>query len=251
MTLLQKQVKPTKLAPVKGFVIYEGPSALDGAPVVAIITLSSNNAKTGNMIQSWIMRADMLPTEAAKTGQDDSICGNCIHRHFNKGACYVNIGHAPLAIYKAYQRGAYPIYNDAIHSRYIVGRALRMGSYGDPAAIKHGVWSELLAHTASHTGYTHQINHKGFDPAFLNTCQVSADSPKQALKYQSMGAMTFRVAMAGDSLINGEIQCKADTHGISCLDCKLCDGASQNVVIEVHGSRSKRFNTRLIETVGV
>jgi hypothetical protein len=66
--------------PENGVIIYEGPSVIDGAPIVAIATgfkSPSSNDKTGTMIQVWILRADIAPHEAQKTGADESICGDC------------------------------------------------------------------------------------------------------------------------------------------------------------------------------
>jgi hypothetical protein len=78
---------------------------------------------------------------------------------------------------------------------------------------------------------------------------VSADTPKQALKYQALGAKTFRVAMAGDALFDSEIECLSDSKGIQCIDCGLCDGSTKNIAITVHGSRSSNFKSNLIEAV--
>ena len=47
-----------------GRILYEGPSMLDGAPIVVIATgfaERSGNDKTGAMIQTWILRADIPP----------------------------------------------------------------------------------------------------------------------------------------------------------------------------------------------
>ena len=66
-----------------GVILYEGPSMIDGAPIVVIanrIDTDSNNAKTGAMVQTFIMRQDIAPHEATKTGDDASICGDCTHR---------------------------------------------------------------------------------------------------------------------------------------------------------------------------
>ena len=52
-----------------GVILYEGPSLLDGEPIVAILTglrSSSCNRKTGAMLQTWIMRADVSPAEAGE-----------------------------------------------------------------------------------------------------------------------------------------------------------------------------------------
>lgn len=84
-----------------GYVIYQGPSELDGDPVVAIVTgfrIPSANAKTGASIpQTWILRADADPITATLTGADASVCGDCKHRgHIESGgnpgrSCYVNL----------------------------------------------------------------------------------------------------------------------------------------------------------------
>ena len=40
----------------------------------------SKNIKTGPMLQTIIIRSDIHPTEALKSGQDEKVCGDCIHR---------------------------------------------------------------------------------------------------------------------------------------------------------------------------
>ena len=47
-------------------IIYQGPSLIDGSPIVAIAIAQSGNVKTGNMVQTYIIRADMSPMEASK-----------------------------------------------------------------------------------------------------------------------------------------------------------------------------------------
>ena len=231
---------------VKGFILYEGKSELDGAPVVGIATLKSSNIKTGNMIQTWFMRSDIAPTEAVKSGLDVSVCGNCPHRHYNDGACYVNVGHAPLQIYKSYKRGLYPKFDAVKHSQYITGRRIRLGSYGDPASVPYKILKELTDFGNGWTGYTHQISHRNYDKQYNNLLQISADTPNQALKYQQNGGYTFRVALPDDDLLPNEIECKADSQGITCQDCGLCNGQRQNIAIVVHGSRKKQFKSKLI-----
>ena len=68
-------------------IIYQGPSLIDGKPIIAIATLNSRNGKTGEMIQTWIMRSDIEPHKAIKTGEDSSVCGDCPHRPENDGSC--------------------------------------------------------------------------------------------------------------------------------------------------------------------
>jgi hypothetical protein len=87
---------------MKNGIIYQGPSLLDGAPIVVIANYSKSNRKTGGVVQTYILRADMNPLEASKTGADFSICGDCKHKGTPttdktrktaaKRTCYVILG---------------------------------------------------------------------------------------------------------------------------------------------------------------
>ena len=230
----------------RGFIMYEGASAINGADIVVIATLKSSNIKTGNMVQTWILCKDSHPVQASVDGDDSAICGNCPHRRNRAGACYVNIGQAPSQVWKAYKRGGYSMFNAKDHAHYFMGRKVRLGSYGDPAAMPFEVAENMVNMSLGHTGYTHQASRKFFDKRFLTLCQVSADTPRQALKFQAMGAKTFRVALEGDALMNGEIECLSDSEGISCLDCGLCNGVKQNIAITVHGTWSSKFKSKRV-----
>ena len=227
----------------KGLVMYRGPSQIDGQPIVVVATLKSSNRKTGDMVQTWILRENLHPVEASKRKDDVSICGNCPHRHATGGSCYVNIGQAPASIWKSYRAGKYPSFDAEKHSGFFAGRKVRLGAYGDPAAMPFNVAQQMVYLSDGHTGYTHQAGRKFFDNRFLTLCQASADTPKQAVKLQQNGAKTFRVALKNDRLMPGEIECLSDTKGMSCLECGLCDGVTKNVMIRVHGSRASRFKS--------
>ena len=243
---LVSRVKVKRAPSARGFILYRGPSMLDGSPIVMIGIMKTANPKTGDMIQTFILVDGMVPLEASKQGADKANCGDCRLKHNVGGPCYVNLGQAPHAVYKAYERGIYPVYVPELHSQFFNDRDLRMGAYGDPAAVPIEVWEHMIVITKGRTGYTHQLMHKGFNKKFIGICQISADSPKQALKYQAMGAKTFRVAKEGDGLLEGEIQCPADTHGTQCKDCLLCDGTQANVAVLVHGARAGRFKSAMV-----
>jgi len=213
-------------------IFYEGPSEIDGAPIRGYITHNSSNRKTGDMIQTWIMRSDMKPTDACKTGADSSICGNCPHRPSNGGTCYVLVHQAPLSISKS---RATSLAVTAHH------KALRLGAYGDPTAIPYGHWGTLIKklHTTSHTGYTHQWN--TCNQEFRNLCMASVDSEDEQREAVSKGWRTFRVMPSGGALMANEILCPS-YKGVKCADCRLCAGTSntgKNIAIEVHGSQGK------------
>ena len=87
-------------------IIYSGPSKLDGQPIVAIATgldSPTENNKTGDMIQVWILLQSMAPHHAVAMGADSSVCGNCSKRRGKGGDCYVIPFQAPLGGWTAWQ----------------------------------------------------------------------------------------------------------------------------------------------------
>ena len=117
------------------------------------------------MVQVWILRRDMLPTEAVARGLDSAICGDCKHRgafnpatgkHGSARTCYVNVGQAPQQVYRTWQRGQYPRLKLAGYAQAFAGRSIRLGAYGDPVHIPLAMVAELARVTIDHTGYTHQ-----------------------------------------------------------------------------------------------
>ena len=218
-------------------IIYRGPSQIDGLPIVAIATYSDRNTKTGKVLQTYIMRSDISPLEASKTGQDFSICGDCKFRgevtsdpkrkQAKNRTCYVNLGQGPTIVYKSFIRGVYPMANDHT-SRVELGknRVVRLGTYGDPAAVPSHIWDELLSECISHLAYSHQ---SGFRP---DITMQSADTLEQAQAHWAKRARTFRVI---DSLADidkaNEILCPASKEAgrrVQCVKCQLCSGLTSN-----------------------
>jgi hypothetical protein len=54
---------------MKSGIIYKGPSRIDGAPIVVLATYSNRNTKTGAVVQTYILREDINPLEAARRAQ--------------------------------------------------------------------------------------------------------------------------------------------------------------------------------------
>lgn len=230
-----------------GYVVFEGASAIDGKPIVVIATgfRDSKNRKTGGMIQTWIIRQDIKPSDAVKSDDDISVCGNCPHRKNADGkrSCYVNVGQAPNAVYKCYKRGGYRALNGDMSV--FDGRAVRIGSYGDPGAIPADVWVEIIDRAAYHTGYTHRWRDTG--AALCGMLQASADNDKDHAEATAAGWKTFQVLPAGKNMSEYKesgkrIVCPATTiEGMTCDKCKLCNGCKANVIIEVHGTGKGNF----------
>lgn len=209
-----------------GVILYEGPSLLDGAPIVVIaigLNSPSTNRKTGAMIQTYILRSNVEPTAAVASGGDKSICGDCRHRGARgKGrTCYVNVGQGPLGVYRAYRRGRYPGISDTNYRSDIGdGRIVRLGTYGDPAAVPVYVWHQLLIGAKGHTGYTHQWRTA---VGLKSLCMASCDTCAESLEAQSLGWRTFRVDMVGTGTgVTGESLCPASRVYLHSRTRRLC-----------------------------
>ena len=217
---------------MKSAIIYNGPSLLDGQPIVVIATYSNRNTKTGHVVQTYILRSDINPLEASKTGADFSICGNCPmrgevttdpNRKIAKGRkCYVNLGQGVLIVFKSFLRGVYKPGDPRTMGR---GRFVRVGTYGDPAAVPQRVWELLLSDADGFTAYTHQ---KPWRPEIA---MQSADSHAEAVMHWEENRRTFRViADLGDLDKANETLCPASKEmgrRVQCAECRLCAGFKQ------------------------
>ena len=233
-----------------GFIFFRGPSPIDGAPIVAIATLKSTNSKTGDMVQTWILREDVSPLDAVQSGEDASICGNCTHRGAakRKRTCYVQIDKAPSSVWHAYHRGQYiDLSNDpGTVAILIAQRIVRMGAYGDPAMVPVKQWRMLLAAAAGRTGYTHAWR-RVWAQALKPYVMASVDSVVEQDIARAMGWRTFRVRTETEPLQSNEFACPASPEGgerMQCIDCQACDGGratKASATIVVHGAMAKHF----------
>lgn len=238
-----------------GYVIYDGPSALDGARIVVIVCAleRSRNAKTGHMVQTYILRADMHPIEAVRSGADVSICGDCKHRGDGTGkgrSCYVTLAHGPSHVWRSWQRGVYEVAKPEVAALALAGRMIRLGTYGDPAAAPIEVWQELTRYAEGWTGYSHAW--RAIDPAWARLVMASADTLDEARDAQALGYRTFRVG-AG-TVFGREVRCPASAEMgklTVCAACRACMGTSgkarASIVIAPHGTGAKYARMRELE----
>lgn len=231
-----------------GYIVYRGPSLINGAPIVVVAVTASTNAKTGNMVQTYILADNgCTPVENTRTGADVAVCGDCPHRRGTGGACYVNLGQGPRAVADGVVRGIYPA-SLKLAADTCTGRMVRLGTYGDPAAVPAWVWATLLTSAAGHTGYTHQWRTPQ-GAAVAQWCMASADSQADRDIAKAMGFRTFRIRTADMPVLAGEFICPAAAEGgkrKTCGTCGACDGGvntrKADPVIVVHGSLASRFH---------
>ena len=235
---------------ITGFIVYEGQSTYDSKPLVVIATNNSQNPKTGDMWQLWIMRQDIAPHEAVKTSDDESVCGKCPLRptayktHGLRRPCYVRTFQAPLSVWRKYRRGGYQKFSletcRELFGTY--GSGVRLGSYGDPASVSFDIWEKLGVGSGefNHTSYTHGYLMEGFDARHLDISMISLDPITQQMPAPPLGR-SFRVIDSIEQLQQDEILCPASKeqgYKTTCAQCGLCKGLgrkAKNIAIVMHG----------------
>lgn len=231
-------------------IIYDGPSAFDGQPIMGAITLGSSNSKltdrpNAEVVQLWILPRDLHPSEAMSSGADASVCGDCPLRPWRDGlkvkrACYV----MPMPISSVWRntdRSRVVTPTEALRGSR--ARLLRLGAWGDPAALPYDVVSELAgaarkAGIRQRTGYTHTW--RITDQRFKHLIMASCEGTLEATEAQRLGWRTFTVTPRPERPAVGAIICPASNEvgrKSTCEKCGLCDGA--------HAEDERRHNIQI------
>jgi hypothetical protein len=222
---------------MNGFILHE-----DSQRVIIATGFESpsDNRKTGDMIQVWILVRSMDPVRAIKEGLDRLICGNCVHRGNGDGSgrsCYVNVGQAPLGIWRAWQAGNYPLLRSL---EVFTGRRVRFGAYGDPTHLPLSLALAIAGASSGWTGYTHQWRKPSLQ-GWRSLLMASVDSVAELVIARSLGWSTFRV---GSEASVGESLCASERVGTPCAECLLCAGSRnglESVHIPPHGTGATHF----------
>ena len=209
-----------------GVTLRIGASHLDGAEIATIAVFGSvignsvPNKKTGAMVQVYYLRTDMNPQDAISQGLDQSICGDCplswAQAKKGQARCYVLPFQAPSRVFEQWEAGKYPQL-DALtpQQRQAVITIfntvpVRLGAYGDPSSDQDTL-KMLVEHRWA--GYTH-----------LNQwLMASIDSIDEYREAKQLGFRTYRHTR-DQAMLDHEIQCPHDTHGVECVSCLLCNG---------------------------
>jgi hypothetical protein len=222
-----------------------------------VVLVGSTNVKTADMAQVYILHRDIAPGPAVHSGADSAVCGNCPHRGSvvdgrNTGrTCYVLVFQGPRSVWESYRAGRYPVATLAEVRARLGGKPVRLGAYGDPAALPAFVSAGLVDGARKHTGYTHQW--RGAGALLRDVCMASVDTPAEAAEAAGAGWRYFRVAGAEGTLA-GEIVCPASEAAgkvTTCDRCGLCNGARpgdrrKNIVILAHGNGAAAIRARAV-----
>ena len=274
-------------------ILYDGPSLIDGEPIV-VIAVEDSNPKTGKMLFTWILRQDKKPSVSAFNGGEFSICGDCKFRaqpsigasaDYKSGlydpksrTCYVRLTGdtadekmSPDHVWSAWKNGNIPYYDsnwgfydyfyESSLLQYYGDLPIRIGSYGDPAAVRTLVWEALVSKSKRWTGYTHRW--KNCDQRLKKYCMASVDTKQEREDAKAMGWRTFLVvpenrkevmpnatrrhhspATSLDiTTLGGDILCPATAGKSVCAKCSLCMGtsskASKSIWEVAHGKNKE------------
>jgi len=215
-------------------VVWEGESPADGAPIAAIVTnlkLASENRKTGDMAQVYILRTDIRPVAAVGSGLDTSTCGNCPLRPLvaTGAKCYVNTGWLGR-LWESIP--TLPRVSPERVGEFIgrTGLELREGAYGDPAMVPMKVRDAL--NVGRGTSYSHQWAESWNDPRSSDYSMASVQTVAEKDAANDAGYRTYRVTSG--ELEPDEILCPEITNNADCKSCGLCAGnrvQAKNIVI--------------------
>ncbi len=251
-----KRRKPPQLSRA---VLYRGPSLINGMPIVVIAVWrrKKSNSKTGPMVQTYILPdvglLDIM--QIVMLGLDVSVCGGCDHRYDYDAqgvairgtrTCYVNLGQGVQSVLSCFGRGGYQdVSNDpALIEELGRGRMVRLGTWGDPAAVPLPVWEALLADSVGHTGYTHQWRSERLAAPIRDIVMASCETVADVVKAKARGFRgTFRVLPVFELPAAAEL-CPASVEAgkvATCFGCGRCNGQGGDVAIVAHGSMRGRY----------
>jgi hypothetical protein len=222
-------------------IAWTGPSLFTGRDVeilVQCLRTPSSDHKTGAMLQASIVQAGQNPSLLRGTPREADVCGACRGQKRLERWCYEDW--QPWLI--GQRRHLARRVRVAVAAELLRGRAVRLGAYGDPAAVPYGIWARLLLHARAWTGYTHAW--RTCDERFRLYLMASVESESEALEAARRAWRSFRIRQPGGEVTAAEVVCPFESRGVTCERCRLCAGASRparSIVITAHGPRAAKF----------
>lgn len=212
--------------------------------IVAIAT-HSRSRKTGPGIQIWILDARQHPSDSRKSGDDSrNQCRGCPLSSYS--GCYV-MDMPLVSIFHKWKAGGYSRleFNSPKWREFFSGQFVRFGAYGNPSLLPFYMVESIAGLARRATGYFHDWHLmspdrvKKYGRYLMASCQASDIGPND---YESAKRLGLRAFTTGnlEHPANFGVQCLADSHGLTCGECGLCDGTNRrktlpDVWIQPHG----------------
>lgn len=232
-----------------------------GAPIAVVALFRRGrgiNAKTGGVVQTYIVPdiPGLSLMAIMRAGLDVSVCGGCPHRYaYDKNGvavpgtrtCYVNLGQGVRSVLKRLHRGGYEDVSSDPGAIAEIGldRVVRLGTWGDPAAVPADVWAQLLSWSIGHMGYTHQWRSARLRAPIVDVVMASCETPADVSRALSLGFNgTFRVRAVFEGAPDRAKMCPASEEAgkvATCEQCKRCNGQGGETEIIAHGSMRGRY----------
>lgn len=193
--------------------------------VLTGLKLNSQNRKTGAMIQSYFIDKDTIDQPAVF----GSKCSDCPMVE----KCYVS--RDKLTVRRLLKEGTYKQVSFDDMLELIKDKPIRLGTYGDPSILPLSDLEAICEGASMHTGYTHF--YAQIATQYSRYLMASVEDFSQELFAQSLGYRTFRVLLKGQSQYETSdhiLECVNDTHGLTCLECGLCNGNQKGNVKNIY-----------------
>ena len=227
------------------WVVWEGPSVLNGSPIALVAVFGSANSKTGDVVQTYIIDARNALAWSVHSGSDASVCGMCPHRRHpvtGERSCYVSLATGANVVSREYLSGRVPAMRPEELRAILRARksVLRLGTYGDPAAVPQSVWEEIIPAQIGRleidvVGYTHQWDNPMM--SYLRKyCMASCETEMGVYAARTLGWRTFRARRHDEPVMAGEIVCPASAEAgrkLTCAKCRLCGGTNRRAAKDV------------------
>ena len=222
-------------------IIYHGPSRIGRGSVVCIATgldRPSTNRKTGDVLQVWILSATRHPLAALRKPNSKRATSHCGRCPLQSNGCYVNVGRAPAQIYRAWRAGRYPELDVSAFD----GKQIRLGAYGDPAAIPAHLIDTISRRAKSIVGYSHSLPvlHHTQAKQLSRWLMCSTHDEASRIWAESRGYRVFHVSPEKPS---GFLTCLNSSHGLQCDKCGACNGnKGRSIWIAPHGTSKAKIS---------
>jgi len=201
--------------------------------VIVNFQFKTGNAKTGALIQNYIIPASWLETDAQiSTLSDVDVCFDCNHGKSKKKTCYVRKANSERGLaskVRSLRRlGLENIPELSPESEAdlldaISGKGIRFGSYGEPILLGEALINKISKRAKFWTGYTHQWHKNNWAKDYF---MASVESETISKAAQKSGFRTFFV---GQTDSKEYVTCPASKEAgqkTTCDNCKLCMGTN-------------------------